>query len=124
MIALAIQEGIGSLPAIRSSVETLATEKGITIKALHAPRLLALWDRPQFVWKVDPDSIHTSALLKALAAMPACRRIGLLQVPSERMALHPPQMLERIERSLSELQDDQEQEPIVSNPCLVHWSNS
>ena len=124
VIALAIQEGLKSLPAIRSSVETLASEKGITIRALHEPRLLALWDRPQFVWKVDPVSEHTSALLRALAEMPSCRRIGLLQVPSERMALHPPQTLERIERSLSELQSNNEQEPILSNPCLLHWSNS
>ena len=47
---------------------------GFSLEALHEPRLLALWDRPQFVWKLIPDGADAAPLLKSLAALAATER--------------------------------------------------
>ena len=111
-----------SLPSIRSRVEDLAETHGQTLEALHEPRLLALWDRPQFVWKLTPEVDAPLALLQSIAQLESTQRIGLLRVSTERSALHPSQTLEREERSLVELIQTNGDERLTQRPSLLHWS--
>jgi 3,4-dihydroxy 2-butanone 4-phosphate synthase/GTP cyclohydrolase II len=92
--------------------------------ALHEPRLLALWDRPQFVWKIKPGDQDPYQLIQALAKISSTKALGLMRVPSERMALHPPQTLERLDRDLTDLESDQGAGQIQTSPVLVFWRHS
>ena len=47
-----------------------------------------------------------------------------MRVPSERMALHPPQTLERLDRDLTDLESDQGAGQIQTSPVLVFWRHS
>ena len=105
-------------------MEAIAQRQGFSLEALHEPRLLALWDRPQFVWKLIPDGADAAPLLKMLAALAATERVGLMRVPTERMALHPPQTLERVERQLNELINLGSDGLLENGPSLLHWTRS
>ena len=122
VLAVAVADDAEMLPLIRSQVEDLALSHGQQLEALHEPRLLALWDRPQFVWKLIPAEADPTALIKAVAALPATRRMGLMRVGSQRMAQHPPQTLEREEHQLSELRNGGDG-PFITSPALLHWSS-
>ena len=46
-----------------------------------------------------------------------------MRTPSEQMALHPTQTLDRLERNLAQLKTTtQEEELLKASPSLVHWS--
>ncbi|QNJ14076.1 3/4-dihydroxy 2-butanone 4-phosphate synthase / GTP cyclohydrolase II [Synechococcus sp. A18-46.1] len=122
VLALAVNDRSESLPSIRSRVEDLAETHGQTLEALHEPRLLALWDRPQFVWKLTPEVDAPLALLQSIAQLESTQRIGLLRVSTERSARHPSQTLEREERSLVELIQTNGDERLTQRPSLLHWS--
>ena len=122
VLALAVKDPTDSLPAIRARVEDLARIHGQTLESLHEPRLLALWDRPQFVWKLAPDVENPMALLKAIAELESCRRIGLLRVSTERSALHPSQTLEREEHAMQDLVKARVDAHLSGRPSLMHWT--
>ncbi|MEB3254279.1 MAG: bifunctional 3,4-dihydroxy-2-butanone-4-phosphate synthase/GTP cyclohydrolase II [Synechococcus sp.] len=121
VLALAVAAGPEQWPGIRQDVERFAQQKGFQLEALHEPRLLALWDRPQFVWKLLADNRDPGPLVRFLASLNTTQRVGLLLVPTETMALHPPQTLERIEGTLKELLDAEDGLNGIS-PSLMHWS--
>ena len=121
VIALATKASPEQWPAIRQNVENFAQQEGFQLEALHEPRLLALWDRPQFVWKLSAENRAPGPLLSFLASMKTTQRVGMLRVPTETMALHPPQTLERVEASLSELLGASDG-PLGNGPFLLHWS--
>jgi len=124
VLALAVNVGPESWPTIRQEVEAIAQRHGFSLEALHEPRLLALWDRPQFVWKLTPDGADAAPLLKNLAGLAATERVGLMRVPTERMALHPPQTLERVEHQLNELINLGSDGLLENGPSLLHWTRS
>ena len=45
-----------------------------------------------------------------------------MRVPTERMALHPPQTLERVEHQLNELIDMSSDGLIENGPSRLHWT--
>ena len=122
VLALAVNVGPESWSTVRLEVESIAEAAGFSLEALHEPRLLALWDRPQFVWKLSPDAKDASAMIRSIAAMAATERVGLMRVPTERMALHPPQTLERVERQLKDLLDSSSGGLLENGPSLLHWT--
>ena len=123
VLALAVEANIDELPKLRIEAEAAAKQHGFDLEALHAPRILALWERPQFVWKLTPTNTNPEPLLRTLANWTTVRRIGWMRTPSEPMALHPTQTLDRTERVLSDLQQDaHEEELIQTSPSLVNWS--
>ncbi len=71
-----------------------------------------------------PDGADAAPLLKGLAALAATERVGLMRVPTERMALHPPQNLERVERQLNELTNLGSDGLLENGPSLLHWTRS
>jgi 3,4-dihydroxy 2-butanone 4-phosphate synthase/GTP cyclohydrolase II len=124
VLAMAVHGQADTWPQVRRQVESLAHEHGFQMDALHEPRLLALWDRPQFVWKIKPGDQDPYQLIQALAKISSTKALGLMRVPSERMALHPPQTLERLDRDLTDLESDQGAGQIQTSPVLVFWRHS
>ena len=106
---------------MRRQVELVAHEHGFQMDALHEPRLLALWDRPQFLWKINPGDQDPYRLIQALAKIASTQALGLMRVPSERMALHPPQTLERLDRELTDLESELGAGLIQTSPVLLFW---
>ena len=124
VLALAVQTDSGEWSSLRRRAEQTAADHGVELVSLHAPRLLALWERPQFVWKLEPGERDPLPLLKAIASWEETSRLGLLRVVNEQMALHPPQTLERSERKLSELLNDQKNGALSNAPLLIHWGTT
>ena len=124
VLALAVNVGPENWSTVRIEVESIAQASGFSLEALHEPRLLALWDRPQFVWKLSPDARDASGMIRKIAAMAATERVGLMRVPTERMALHPPQTLERVERQLKDLLNSSSDGLLENGPSLLHWKRS
>ncbi len=124
VLALAVQTDSGGWSSLRRRAEQTAADHGVELVSLHAPRLLALWERPQFVWKLEPGERDPLPLLKAIASWEETSRLGLLRVVNEQMALHPPQTLERSERKLSELLNDQKNGALDNAPLLIHWGTT
>ena len=121
VLALAVQTDSGEWSSLRRRAEQTAADHGFELISLHAPRLLALWERPQFVWKLEPGERDPMLLLKTIGSWDETSRLGLLRVINEQMAMHPPQTLERSERKLSELLDDEANGALANAPFLIHW---
>jgi len=122
VLALAVDAASDQWPQIRRRAESAASEHGFQLEAVQTPRLLALWERPQFVWTLRPGQEDPLALLRVMAQWPETRRLGLLKAATDRMALHPPHTLERTELSLSDLVGVQRDGALPAEPSLLHWT--
>ena len=122
VLALAVDAATDQWPQIRRRAESAASDHGFQLEAVQTPRLLALWERPQFVWTLRPGQEDPLPLLRLMAQWPETRRLGLLKAATDRMALHPPHTLERTELGLNDLVDGQGDGPLPSEPSLLHWT--
>ena len=119
---------VGVLSDLLHRIEQLSQVKDIQLRAEQGPRLLALWERPRFVWSLhgaEPDSGSIKAMLTTMAGWPETSRLGLLHTVNEQQISHPPQTLERKELKLSALADASQEIawfPEGSQAALVHWS--
>ncbi|MCP4972585.1 MAG: bifunctional 3,4-dihydroxy-2-butanone-4-phosphate synthase/GTP cyclohydrolase II, partial [Prochlorococcus sp.] len=128
------------LSALREQAEQWASSHHLSLTTEHSPRLLALWERPLFVWRVTPrentsaaqqspiDKASLESLLRELAQWSGTLRVGLLCTENINQALHPSQDLERVECSMPNL-INVDSEPLKgwgskSIPTLVLWSSS
>ena len=121
VLAMTVQGQPDTWPEVRQQVELVAHQNGFQLDALHEPRLLALWDRPHFVWKINPGDQDPSPLIQALAKISTTEALGLMRVPSERMALHPPQTLERLDREFKDLEANHRAGLMMTSPVLLFW---
>ena len=118
----------GTLSELLHCVETLSKGLGLQLQAEQAPRLLALWERPRFVWSLqgaEPEETTIKTLLKTMAGWPNTSRLGLLHAVNPDQIAHPPQTLEREDLRLSMLDDNQQNWgwfPAGDQPALIHWS--
>lgn len=129
-----------ALSALREQAEQWASSHHLSLTTEHSPRLLALWERPLFVWRVTPrentsaaqqspiDKASLESLLRELGQWSGTLRVGLLCTENINQALHPSQDLERVERSMPNL-INVDSEPLKgwgskSIPTLVLWSSS
>ena len=109
-------------------MEHLAEEHKLQLQAEHNPRLLALWERPRFVWSIqnsDPTESVMQKLLAAMASWQEISRIGVLHAVKTIQISHPPQWLNREERSLESLRTTKEKAGWLqkaNQPALIHWS--
>ncbi|WP_186485470.1 bifunctional 3,4-dihydroxy-2-butanone-4-phosphate synthase/GTP cyclohydrolase II [Synechococcus sp. A15-127] len=122
VLALAVDAATDQWPQIRRRAESAASDQGFQLEAVQTPRLLALWERPQFVWTLRPGQEDALPLLRLMAQWPETRRLGLLKAATDRMALHPPHTLERTELDLNDLLDGQGDGPLPAEPSLLHWT--
>ncbi len=95
-----------NLSLFKNQAETIAVTCDIQIQPEHSPRLLALWERPQFVWQVKKSQNISSVklLLKTISNWSGTRRVGLFLSSNKEQAIHPSQDLKTMYKSLSELQ--------------------
>ena len=118
----------GELSRLLHRVETLSQENGLQLQAEQAPRLLALWERPRFVWSLqgaEPEPVAIKRLLATMASWADTSRLGLLHSVNPDQIAHPPQTLERKELRLSTLGNNQQGWdwfPKGDQPALIHWS--
>ena len=101
--------------------KTIARIHGQTLEALHEPRLLALWDRPQFVWKLDSMS-RIQWHCSRPGDSGSHRRIGLLRVPTNAVHSTPSQTLEREEHAMQDLIHARG-DGLLERPSLLHWTD-
>ena len=123
VLALAVDAASDQWPQIRRRAESAASDHGFQLEAVQTPRLLALWERPQFAWTLRPGQEDPLALLRVMAQWPETRRLGLLKAATERMALHPPHTLERTEFLLSDLVGEKWDGQLPAEPSLLHWTS-
>ena len=123
VLALAVDAASDQWPQIRRRAESAASDHGFHLEAVQTPRLLALWERPQFAWTLRPGQEDPLALLRVMAQWPETRRLGLLKAATERMALHPPHTLERTEFRLSDLVGEKWDGQLPAEPSLLHWTS-
>ena len=120
------------LPLIRARSESAATRLQLKLQVSSSPRLLALWERPQFAWRVVDQQPMTSEssfatrvqeLLETLASWEETRRLGLYVAASKAQVEHPPQTINRNELSLLALRSGEAQlQGRLSQPTLQQWS--
>ena len=122
VLALAVDAASDQWPQIRCRAESAASDHGFQLEAVQTPRLLALWERPQFAWTLRPGQEDPLALLRVMAQWPETRRLGLLKAATDRMALHPPHALERTELRLSDLVGEKWDGQLPAEPSLLHWT--
>ena len=118
----------GELSELLHRVEKLSRLHGLQLQAEQAPRLLALWERPRFVWSLqgsEPNATTIKTMLTTMASWSKTSRLGLLHAVNPEQIAHPPQTLERAELKLSTLSNSEENEgwfPSGDQPALIHWS--
>ena len=112
------------LPDLLNRAETLASKLSLALQPEQTPRLLALWERPQFVWTVSGNASATELFLKTLASWPETKRLGLLKTEKAEQRLHPSLQLNREERDLASLLNNKKNDwsETSGQPILIHWS--
>ena len=117
-----------NLPDLQGRFENLAARSSMSFEAESAPRVLALWQRPIFVWRLRGGDIkHAKRLLQEMAGWTETQRLGLLCTLSMEQGIHPSLSLEMDYRSLDELRqpsksESQDWESQVRQPVLSEWS--
>lgn len=134
-----------ALPQPLAMASEAAAIEGLVLVPVQSPRLLALWERPQFAWRLgdataepagegetsdaEPLDRRLTRLLSAMASWPITRRIGIYHTSRPDQLNHPPQTLEREERQLEELRTSSPERngasplPLCSNDvALIQWS--
>ena len=115
---------IAKLPDLLNRAEISATEFSLTLQPEQTPRLLALWERPQFVWTVSGDITAIELFLKTLASWKETKRLGFLKTAKAEQRLHPSLQLNREEMDLSSLLNNTKNgwSGDSDQPILIHWS--
>ena len=115
---------IAKLPDLLKRAEESASKFSLTLQPEQTPRLLALWERPQFVWTVSGDLTAIEFFLKTLASWTETKRLGFLKTAKAEQRLHPSLQLNREEMDLSLLLDSTKNgwSEHSDQPILIHWS--
>ena len=111
---------IAKLPDLLNRAEMLASELNLSLQPEQTPRLLALWERPQFVWSVQPFFLSSNKEAKSLSSRLSCnegwRRCSAFAVfkkPSLFVSVQDAKVLRNC--SIAELSPE-----IVQTPCEHH----
>ncbi len=99
------------VPLLLHKAEELSRQLDITISPEYTSRLIALLEKPNFVWKISSANIATRDMydfdihnlekfLREIASWPETNSIGILTTKKAQQALHPSQSLPKKERSL------------------------
>jgi 3,4-dihydroxy 2-butanone 4-phosphate synthase/GTP cyclohydrolase II len=115
---------IAKLPDLLNKAEMLAEQLSLTLQPEQTPRLLALWERPQFVWTVLGDNSTIELFLQSLASWTETKRLGFLKTAKAEQRLHPSLQLNREDRDLASLLNDKKNgwSDQADQPTLIHWS--
>ncbi len=118
------EELSANLPDLLGKAEKSASELGLSLQPEQTPRLLALWERPQFVWTLAGNPSAINSFLKTLASWSETKRLGLLKTEKAEQRLHPSLLLNREDKNLIDLlRNDSIGWSVQANqPILIHWS--
>ncbi|WP_320676824.1 bifunctional 3,4-dihydroxy-2-butanone-4-phosphate synthase/GTP cyclohydrolase II [Prochlorococcus sp. MIT 1300] len=104
-----------SLPHLRKHINDWANDHKYFLKAEFSPRLLAIWERPIFLWSIKDLALSESNVLSEidwkrlvkfileLSSWNGTKRVGLFVSDRANRAIHPSQNMEIIDHNLSEL---------------------
>ncbi len=95
------------LSILRSQAEQLAKEDEIELIPESSSRLLALWERPQFVWRLKDCNRYEQVikLLEIISKWNGTKRVGLLVSHSKEQSVHPSLNLRTEYNDINELQN-------------------
>ena len=95
------------LSILRSQAEQLAKEDEIELIPESSSRLLALWERPQFVWRLKDCNRYKQVikLLEIISKWEGTKRVGLLVSHSKEQSVHPSLNLRTEYNDITELQN-------------------
>ena len=95
------------LSILRSQAEQLAKEDEIELIPESSSRLLALWERPQFVWRLKDCNRYKQVikLLEIISKWDGTKRVGLLVSHSKEQSVHPSLNLRTEYNDITELQN-------------------
>ncbi len=126
------------LMELRSRADQWSSTHKLTLEPEKSPRLLALWERPLFVWRISPREITVvnkinkidikalDSLIRELANWSGTRKIGLLLTNSAQQAIHPSSDLKSEGRSIKEILSQEKKFLIdlesIKLPTLINWS--
>ncbi len=115
------------LSIFKSHGEQIAKEHGIEINPINSSRLLAIWERPQFVWRlINCNELSSiSILLQTISKWEGTKRLGIFISSKEEQAIHPSLNLKTKYASLFELRQGIcniiNDIDIKENPVVITW---
>ncbi len=95
------------LSIFRIQAEEMAKEDGIYLIPESSSRLLALWERPQFVWRLKDCNSYKQVikLLISISKWDGTKRVGLLVSNSKEQSVHPSLNLKTDYKDIDELKN-------------------
>ncbi len=83
------------LSIYKSQAESIAKERNLDLKSETSSRLLALWQRPQFVWRINNsiDMKSIALLLQNISNWDGTEKVGLFISNNKEQITHPSQNL-------------------------------
>ena len=115
------------LSILRSQAEQLAKEDEIELIPESSSRLLALWERPQFVWRLKDCNRYKQVikLLEIISKWDGTKRVGLLVSHSKEQSVHPSLNLRTEYNDITELQNYRKDFDNLTNeltpPFVIVW---
>ena len=115
------------LSTLRSQAEQLAKEEEIGLIPESSSRLLALWERPQFVWRLKDCNRYKQVikLLEIISKWDGTKRVGLLVSHSKEQSVHPSLNLRTEYNDITELQNYRKDFDKITNkltpPFVIVW---
>ena len=115
------------LSILRSQAEQLAKEDDIELIPESSSRLLALWERPQFVWRLKDCNRYKQVikLLEIISKWDGTKRVGLLVSHSKEQSVHPSLNLRTEYNDITELQnyrkDFDKKTKELTPPFVIIW---
>ena len=117
------------LTSLRQEIQDYAVKHCLELIAENSARLLALWQKPVFVWRIRSKSSNyensdmsikindIESLLHEISNWAGTRRVGIMRTDTAQQAIHPSQHLKKEDRSLIELIESR------NNP-LIAWQEN
>ncbi|WP_269622950.1 bifunctional 3,4-dihydroxy-2-butanone-4-phosphate synthase/GTP cyclohydrolase II [Prochlorococcus marinus] len=116
-----------NLSVLKNNAEAIAREYQLKLSPENSPRLLALWERPNFVWRVDncKDINSIYDLLLLISNWEGTNRVGIFSSNNKQQAIHPSQNLENNTYTLNDLKDKKKEAlDLISKkklPYIITW---
>lgn len=123
---------------LENKSKRLASKNNLDLKLVNSTRLLALWGKPKFVWRVldsnlDINGINDyagdksiSVFLKEISTWIGTSRVGFIATEQEQQLLHPSQNILSESRLLSELvkinSHSINQLLVINTPLMIIWA--
>ena len=126
------------LKKLKNKINILASENLIELQPENSARLLALWQRPIFVWRLkkvtsdakgitkDINLKRVHKLLIEMASWESTKRVGLLKTYNKEQAFHPSQNITTNSKNIEDIKSSNAVLPKDlfddQRPIMIIWS--